>query len=169
MIAGIKKHPEAIDVAFRAFDNQSHAQFFDDRRDIRCSNWRQFNVDKPLTKRGAEKHIENAPMQTDYISISTSPRRTWNWVVKKESKARQTIAVVDLRVLRRLGIAYGSSTDDLGFRHFNETYGTGTKWATKHHILVLGWLPSRSMLGFLSYAQFEGLLKQSQINTSETG
>ena len=106
------------DIAFRAFDNQPHAQFFDDRWDVRCSNWRH---DKPLTKRGAEKHIENASIETDYISISTSPRCTWNWVVKKESKARQTIAIVDLRVLRRLGIAYGSSTDDLGFRHYNET------------------------------------------------
>jgi hypothetical protein len=57
---------------------------------------------------------------------------------QKPFKADQTIAVIDLQVLRRLGIAYGSSTDDLGFRHLNKTNGTGTLFATKHHILVLG-------------------------------
>jgi hypothetical protein len=78
MIAGIKKHPEEIDIAFRAFDNQSHARFFEDRQDIRCSNWQLFDVDKPLTKRRAERHIERDLILTDYISISTSPQRIWN-------------------------------------------------------------------------------------------
>lgn len=75
-MAGIKKHLEAIEIAIRAFNNQSYTQFFDNIQDACYSNWRQFNVDKPLTKRGAKKHIENAPIQTDYISISTSPQHT---------------------------------------------------------------------------------------------
>lgn len=67
MIAGIKKHPEAIDIAFRALDNQSYARFFEDRQDIRFSNWRLFDVDKPLPKREAERHIEGDPIPTDYM------------------------------------------------------------------------------------------------------
>jgi hypothetical protein len=93
----------------------------------------------------------------------------WNLAINNLDRADQKIAVIDLRVLRRLGIAYGSSTDDLGFRHLNKTAGTGTMFATKHHILVLGWLPPRSILGFLSIKQFEALLKQFQINNSRSG
>jgi hypothetical protein len=74
--------------------------------------------------------------------------------------------VIDLRVLKRLGIAHGSTTEDLGFRHQNKTYGTGTEFATKHHILVLGWLPSRSIAGVLSMEQFEKLLGESDIDVS---
>ncbi|RDW56483.1 hypothetical protein BP5796_13124 [Coleophoma crateriformis] len=98
----------------------------------------------------------------------TSPRRIWNFVIRKPVKADQKIAIIDLRVLRRLGIAYGSSTDDLGFRPLNKTYGTGTMFATKYHLLVLGWLPPRSILGFLSIDQFEALLEQSHIDNSSS-
>jgi hypothetical protein len=77
--------------------------------------------------------------------------------------------VIDLGVLRRLGIAYGSSIDDLGFRHRNETNGAGTNFATEHYILVLSWLPRQCILGFLSTKQFEALLEQSQIDNSSSG
>lgn len=50
------------------------------------------------------------------------------------AKAGQKIAIVAMRVLRRLGIAYGSSTDDLGFRHLNKNNETGALFATKHHV-----------------------------------
>jgi hypothetical protein len=67
-------------------------------------------------------------------------------------------------------IAYGSNTNDLGFYNFNKHDGTGTRFASRYDLLDLGWLPSSSILGFLSCMQFEGLLKRSQIDTSlETG
>jgi hypothetical protein len=170
MIAGMTEHPSDSDIAFRAFDDHSCARFFEDRQDIRCGNWQQFDIDNIFTRRGAEEHITEDHVPTNYISISSSPRRIWNIVLKKQANVRQKIAVIDLRVLRRLGIAYGSNTDDLGFYNFNKHDGTGTKFASRHDFLVLGWLPSSSILGILSCMQFEGLLKRSQIDTSlETG
>jgi hypothetical protein len=74
----------------------------------------------------------------------------------------QKIAVIDLRVLQRLGIAYGSTTDDLGFRNIGDNR---TEYATKHHILVAGWIPNRSILGFLSRESFNELLKEARIDT----
>ncbi len=68
--------------------------------------------------------------------------------------------MIDLRVLRRLGIAYGSTTDDLGFRHSEVQY------VTKHYALVLGWLPPQCICGRLSTKGFKALLEQSQIDVS---
>lgn len=162
-------------MAFRVFNDKSHSPFFASREDIRCSNWQQFDISQPQQREEAENHIASpwSTAPTNYISISTSPRRIWNIVLAIKDTdlvraAQQKIAVIDLRVLRRLGIAYGSSTDDLGFHHFNRTKDTGTKFATKHHILVLGWLPPQCILGFLSIKQFEALLEQFQIDTSSS-
>lgn len=110
---------------------------------------------------GAENHIRGARISTNYISISTSPRRLWNFVGHHMSTT-QKIAVIDLRVLQRLGIAYGSTTDDLGFRNIGDNR---IEYATKHHILVAGWIPNRSILGFLSRESFNELLKEARIDT----
>ncbi|KAI9730921.1 MAG: hypothetical protein M1818_007995 [Claussenomyces sp. TS43310] len=167
LTSGMQGNPSDIDIAFRLFNDDSHARFFADREDIRCSNWHKFDINQPPERKGAENHITSVEIPTNYISISTSPRRIWNLATKNLLKAKQRIAVIDLRVLSRLGIAYGSSTDDLKLRHWNQKYETGTKFATKHHTLVLGWLPPVSILGFLSIEQFEALLKQSQIDDSK--
>lgn len=169
MIIDIPGDPEDVEIAFRLFKDDSHAPFFADRKDIRCSNWQQFDISQPQEKKEAENHIICLSKPTNYISISTSPRRIWNLAIKNHDRVDQKIAVLDLRVLRRLGIAYGSSTDDLGFEHLNKTNGTGTMFATKHHILVLGWLPPCCILGFLSIKQFEALLEQAQIDNSSSG
>lgn len=170
MVLDIQGNPDDVDIAFRIFNDDSYAHFFASREDIRCSNWQQFDISQLQERRGAEEHITGVPVPTNYISISTSPRRIWNIVNKQLAKANQKIAVLDLRVLRRLGIAYGSSTDDLGFHHCNRSKGTGTKFATKHHILVLGWIPPPCILGLLSIKQFEALLKEAQIdNNSSSG
>ncbi|RDL30366.1 uncharacterized protein BP5553_10244 [Venustampulla echinocandica] len=166
LTSGIQGDPEDVDVAFRLFNDNSHAHFFVDREDIRCSNWQQFDISQPQEREGAKRHITSSPTPTNYISISTSPRRIWNLATRNPGRVDQKIAVIDLRVLKRLGIAYSSSTEDLGFRHLNETNGTGTIFATKHHILVLGWLPPHCILGLLSIKQFEASLKQSQIDNS---
>jgi len=169
LIIGIQSSPENVEISFRLFNDNSHAHLFAGRGDIRCSNWQQFDISEPQERKEAEKHITCAPIPTNYISISTSPRRIWNLAIKNLVRADQKIAVLDLRVLRRLGIAYGSSTDDLGFHHLNKTNGTGTMFATKHHMLVLGWLPPPSILGFLTIKQFEALLEQGQIDRSSSG
>ncbi|KAK0101134.1 hypothetical protein ONS95_012885 [Cadophora gregata] len=93
----------------------------------------------------------------------------WNLFIKHQYISNRKIAVIDLRVLRRLGIGSGSSTEDFGFRHHNKRTGTGTPYATKHHILVLGWLPPQCILGFLSIGHFEKLLARSHINNSRSG
>ncbi|RDW58635.1 hypothetical protein BP6252_13111 [Coleophoma cylindrospora] len=168
LTSDIQDNPEDVEIAFRVFNDGSHARFFTGRGDIRCSNWQRFEISEPQERKGAERHIISDRIPTNYISISTSPRRIWNFAIRKPVKADQKIAIIDLRVLRRLGVAYGSSTDDLGFRPLNKTYGTGTMFATKYHLLVLGWLPPRSILGFLSIDQFEALLKQSHIDNSSS-
>jgi hypothetical protein len=157
---------EDVDIAFRLCKTDSRASFFQSRKDIRCGNWHQFDITQPLEREEASKHITfNKEKPTNYISISTSPRRIYNLVnrtrrnIAEQKNPDPKIAVLDLRVLRRLGIAYGSSTEDLRFHH-----STGTDFATKHHILVLGWLPPQSILGFLSIEKFEALLKASQID-----
>ncbi|KAF7551837.1 hypothetical protein G7046_g7602 [Stylonectria norvegica] len=161
LTSGITDHPSDGDIAFRIFNDDSQARYFQSRGDIRCGNWQDFNIKKTLQRESAKAHIKGDHTPTDYISVSTSPRRLWNLLDKKNSQACQTIAVIDLRILRRLGIAYGSTTDDLGFQYRNRT-----EFATKHHALVLGWIPSHSILGFLSNAEFRELLHESQIDTS---
>lgn len=155
MITDISERPSDTDIAFRIFNDHSQAQFFERTGDIRCSNWREFDIKKNLKRAGAENHTMCASGPTNYISISTSPRRLWNIVSKGGSEGSPKIAVIDLRILRRLGIAFGSTTDDLGFR---------IEYATKHHLLVVGWVPTRSILGFLSTTRFHSLLQASQIN-----
>ena len=142
---------------------------FASRGDVRCSDWQQFDITQPLEKEGAYEHITCASKPTSYVSISTSPRRIWNLASKNLDRDNQKIAVIDLRVLNRLGIAYGRSTVDLGFRHLNKTNETGTLFATKHHCIVVGWLPSRSILGFLSIKQFKSSLEQAEIDISSSG
>jgi hypothetical protein len=165
LTSGITEPPSHIDIALRLFTDKSFSHFFEDTRDIRCSNWKQFHIDDTLTRKGAEEHIEGrSKVPSNYISISLSPRRIWN-IVFKEDKALYKIAVIDLRVLKRLGIAYASTTDDLHFSPRDDRRGTGTTYATKHHYLVHGWLPPRSILSVLSCTEFERLLKASQINT----
>ncbi|KAI3567895.1 hypothetical protein IWW34DRAFT_839166 [Fusarium oxysporum f. sp. albedinis] len=156
----ISEHPPDSSIAFRVFDDHCQARYFS-KGDIRCGNWQEFNVNEPLTRLGAENHIRGARISTNYISISTSPLRLWNFVGQHMSTT-QKIAVIDLRVLQRLGIAYGSTTDDLGFRNIGDN---GTEYATKHHILVAGWIPNRSILGFLSRESFNKLLKEARIDT----
>lgn len=169
LVTGICGKPEENDIAFRVFNKKSHSRFFETSGDIRCSNWQQFDINQPLERKHAEGHIEDATGKpTNYISISTSPLRLWNLVKYNVKCGRkdQHIAVIDLRVLRRLGIGYGSTTEDLKFSHLNKSNGTGTQGATKHHVLVLGWLPPSSILGFLSIEKFRSLLVESQIDTS---
>jgi hypothetical protein len=170
IVADIKGDPSGDELAFRAVDENNYAPFFEDTGDIRCSNWRAFHIDDSLWRTGAEQHVTQTPVPTNYISMSLSPRRMWNIVRKREAKVRQVIAIIDLRVLKRLGIAYGSTTDELGFSHYNPGNGTGTMFATKYHHLVLGWLPARAILGFISCSEFKGVLADSHIDTStETG
>ncbi|KAL2208258.1 hypothetical protein CC79DRAFT_1334029 [Sarocladium strictum] len=157
----IDETPPDTCIGFRVFDDQSQARLFP-TGDIRCGNWQEFDVKQELIRKRAEDHITQAWGPTDYISISTSPRRLWNLVHKRRPKEKK-LAVIDLRVLQRLGIAYGSTTDDLGFRN---TGMNRTEYATKHHVLVLGWIPRRSMLGFISSETFAGLLEEAHIDTS---
>ncbi|KAL2069034.1 hypothetical protein VTL71DRAFT_15372 [Oculimacula yallundae] len=171
----IKDHPQDDDVAFRLTKSDSHSKFFADRGDIRCSNWQNFDINQRFKKGGAISHIEECHIVTDYVSISTSPGRTWNYInyINKKQEVTKTpvlpkaqVAIIDLRVLRRLGIAYGSTTTDLGFKHYNKSNDTGVKYATKHHALVIGWLPRQCILGFVSISQFENLLVQSDISST---
>lgn len=160
MIIDISEHPPDSHVAYRVLRPQSQGRLFPGG-DIRCGNWQEFDVNQNLTRAGASAHIRGDRTQTDYISLSTSPRRVQNFV-KGWGTGDQTIAVIDLRILGRLGIAYGSTTD-LGF----SSTGTGrTTYATKHHVLVAGWIPYRSVLGFLSLKGFNELLGEARIDTS---
>jgi hypothetical protein len=112
---GIDGYPEDAEIAFRIFNDDSHAPYFPHRKDIRCSNWQHFDINQPQERKGAERRITYFPeFATNWISISTSPRRIWNITIdeKKPGRADQRIAVLDLRVLERLGIAYGSTTFD---------------------------------------------------------
>jgi hypothetical protein len=168
-MTGPQGEPEDDDIAFRLFDDNSHAHFFPDRGDIRCSNWYHFDITQPQQRKGAERHVTGDCKPTDYISTSTSPRRIWNLVNRSLHKSDRRVAVIDLRVLSRFGLAYGSCTDDLGFHHYNPMNETGAKFATKHHVLVLGWLPPQCILGFLSIKQLETLLERSQIEKSSSG
>ena len=166
MVADIEGYPSQNEIAFRTVDENNHAPFFKDTGDIRCCNWREFKVGNPLTEHGAQQHVTQVHVPTNYISVSLSPRRLWNIVRGKEAKTPQKIAVIDLRMLKRLGIAYGSTVDNFGFSHYNPHTGDGIAYATRYHHLVLGWLPARSILGFISSSQFEVLLRRSQIDTS---
>lgn len=161
-VVEILEYPADSEIGFRVFDCDSKARLFR-TGDIRCGNWQEFDVNQGLTRLGAEEHITCTKTPTDYISLSTSPRRLWNLVDKWGSK-NQKIAVIDLRILRRLGIAYGSTTDDLGF---DNTGPNKTEFATRHHFLVVGWIPRQSILGFLSKGNFRKLLKEGQIDTTE--
>lgn len=148
-------------IGFRVFNDQNQARIFR-TGDIRCGNWQEFDIKQELTRKGAEDHITQARVPTNYISISTSPRRLWN-LLNKWGATKQEIVVIDLRVLQRLGIAYGSTKDDLGF---SNTGMKRTAYATKHHVLVLGWIPCRSVLGFISRETFEELLEEAHIDIS---
>ena len=127
--------------------------------DIRCGNWYSFDANQQLSKNKnkARHHTRGNPMVpngTNFISLYDSPRRLWN--IARHTKGSR-IAVIDLRVLDRLGIAYASTTTDLGFH--------GVSFATNSHLLVKGWLPARSILGFLAFSQFERLLQIANIDT----
>lgn len=158
--AGLSEHPPDNCVAFRVFDKYSQAQYFN-KGDIRCGNWQDFNVNEGSTRLRARQHIKGDTIPTDFISTSTSPSRISNIIGKYQFEHRK-IAVIDLRVLDRLGIAYGSTTDDLGFDN-------RTEFATKHHVLVVGWIPARSILGLLSEKGFKESIKESQIGVSLEG
>ncbi|KAI1461767.1 hypothetical protein F4805DRAFT_244590 [Annulohypoxylon moriforme] len=165
--------PTASDneIAFRVFDDDSKSKYFENEHDIRCGNWQEFDINKGLVRREAKRHIEGDkvfPSGTDYISISTSPLRAlnvanWRRDISKDQQLPK-IAIIDLRILGRLGIAHGSTINDLGFTHHNKRQGTGTKYATEHHRLVVGWLPCCSILGILSYEQFIKLLVDSNMD-----
>ncbi|KAI0891735.1 hypothetical protein F4806DRAFT_506404 [Annulohypoxylon nitens] len=148
------------EIAFRALDDGSCARYFQDGHDIRCSSWQNFDISKALARDDAELHIRHSWYRglTDFISISKSPRLMWNHAeLNYKHHEKLKIAVIDLRILRRLGIAYGSTTDDLGII---------TEYTTKHHVLVVGWLPCHSILGLLSYEEFTQLLQKSHIDLS---
>lgn len=127
------------DVDFRVFHDESQSRFFEDTGDIRCGNWQNLRLDNILTRHKAEGHIKGDEFPTDYISISTSPRRTWNYLLRnrKKNARNQEVALIDLRVLKRIGIALGSCTEDLGFEYYNSNLGSGTIFATRQHFLVL--------------------------------
>jgi hypothetical protein len=169
-LVGIQGPPEFHEIAFRVIHPESVSPFFPDGGDIRCGNWFKFKINQPLLKNDAEDHITGKwGQKTNYISISTSPLRSWdftNSVLFRGKRGDLKVAVIDLRVLQRLGIAYGSTTEDLKIATHNSHQDVGTKYATKHHVLVLGWLPSRSIKGFLSIARFEELLGESSIATT---
>ncbi|KAK0368282.1 hypothetical protein CLIM01_14360 [Colletotrichum limetticola] len=117
LTSGIVGSPEDDDIAFRLFDDSSKASFHSITGDIRCANWRDFKVKGCRSRRGAKDHILGEIKQcTDYISVSTSPRRIPNLTKYDVSSQCQKIAIIDLRILRRLGIAYGSTRNDLDFR-----------------------------------------------------
>lgn len=89
---------------------------------------------------------------TSFISITISPKRLWN--IMRFDRWKNDIAIIDLRVLNRLGIAYGSTRGngqgELGL--------DSNSFATKEELLVAGWIPSQAIKGFMSYNQFERLL-----------
>lgn len=107
----------------------------------------EFDVGQDLTTEGAKNHIRgfNHKPTDYYISLTTSPLRIWNLAGKRGFKD-QKIMVIDLRVLQRLGIPFGSTTDDLGF---SGTGVTKTKYAAKHHVMVAGWIPPHSIARYL--------------------
>lgn len=104
------------------------------------------------------------------ISVSTSPKRIENLYLRHEStRSGYRVAVIDLRVLQRLGIAYGSTTTDLGFKHQVRDGAEKVQYATATHHLVHGWLPSRSIMGMLTLDQFDSLLSNAGIDSGYRG
>lgn len=160
MIIDISDGPPDDCIGFRVFHHGSQARLFPSG-DIRCGNWQEFNINEGLTRAGAKKHIAKAYTPTNYISITTSPRRLLNIIYS--GSTGQEVVVIDLRVCQRLGIAYGSTTDDLGFHNMG---ANRTEYATKHHILVVGWIPRCSILRVFSTETFKELLEDAQIDTS---
>lgn len=157
IVKAIDGLPEDDVIAFRLFDHSSKASFFSRTGDFRCANWRNFKIEQPRLRQSAKNHTKGEDAElTDYISVSTSPRRIPNFTRYNANTRQRTIAAIDLRVLRRLGIAYSSTWDDLNLR---------CDYATQHHLLVLGWIPRESILGFLSPHQFHTVLGQSGIST----
>ncbi|KAH6685859.1 hypothetical protein F5X68DRAFT_232837 [Plectosphaerella plurivora] len=157
IVESMNGDPADDEIAFRAFHDGHQAKFFTDHGDIRCGNWRNFDINRPCVKQEADDHVRGyCYRQTDYISITTSPRRLWNFITRTPWKFSEDIriAVIDLRVLTRLGIAFGSTKgngrDELGLN--------STKYATKHHLLVAGWIPSQAIKGLLSIGQLRGLM-----------
>jgi hypothetical protein len=57
LITGIQSNPEDVEIAFRLFNDTSHAHLFAGRGDIRCSNWQQFDISQPQERKEAEKQI----------------------------------------------------------------------------------------------------------------
>ncbi|CAH0046240.1 unnamed protein product [Clonostachys solani] len=151
IIIDLSDSPPTSHIGFRFFDHESRARLHPEG-DIRCGNWQEFDVGQDPTTEGAKNHIRgfNHKPTDYYISLTTSP-------------LHQKIMVIDLRVLQKLGIPFGSTTDDLGFS------GTGvikTKYAAKHHVMVAGWIPPHSIAGYLPVTNFKDLLEATQIDTS---
>lgn len=113
---------------------QTH--LYDERGDIRCGNWRTFDPTRWFNwnPNETEAHIQGSkkltPHGTSFISISTSPRRTHNLLRNFDRRMVDKIAVIDLRVLRRLGIPLKSTEHMVA------------SWSTEHYYLVQGWVPA---------------------------
>jgi hypothetical protein len=156
--------PSEDEFAFRAFHKDKQAKFFEIQGDMHCGNWHNFDISNSFVRQEADDHVSGLHVgPTNYISIMTSPKRLWN-IMKKFDQGKNAIAIIDLRVLKRLGIPYGSTKgngrSELGL------YGKG--FATEEELLVAGWIPSQAIKGFLSYKQFKDLLTKNGIENSDS-
>lgn len=139
------------------------SNLYDHSQEIRCGNWRDFNIGSlhSLNPPHAVDHVVGSrttfPWGSDFCSISTSPRRTLNYLATTTRDEKIKIAVLDLRILDKLGIPNEKMT------------GRGGSYGTKHHIIAPGWIPARSILGFLTVGAFDGLLKVSGISMAPKG
>lgn len=146
IIIGLSETPPTSHLGFGFFARESRARLYPER-DIRCENWQDFNVGRNRTTEETKNHIRGFDdKSTDYCkSLATSPLRIWSLADKWGIKT-QGILIIDLRVWQRLGIPFGSTTEDLGF------CGTGmtkTKYGAKHRVAATGWNPAHSMADFL--------------------
>ncbi|KAH7353323.1 hypothetical protein B0T11DRAFT_300480 [Plectosphaerella cucumerina] len=145
LIEDILGDPSEDEFAFRAFHKDKQAKFFESRGDMRCGNWHNFDIGNSFAWQEADDH------------------RLWN-IMKKFDWWKNAIAIIDLRVLKRLGIAYGSTK---GNGH-GELGLCGSGFANEEELLVAGWIPSRAIKGFLSYTQFKDLLTANGIENSNS-
>lgn len=144
-------------MAFRLTTPNSNCQYFESQNDIRCSNWRDFDLCQQITREEVKTHVDGDTARPgSLISICRSPRRFWN-IARQHSNggADCTVTMIDMRLMERLGIRYADTFSELGCH---------SKYATHYHVVVQGWIPSRCILGTISGAQFDKLYRGSGIS-----
>jgi hypothetical protein len=117
-----------------------------------------FDRSKPVTELDVKECVDGLSKSPgSLISMTRSLVRLRNIMSDQSEDNSHSVAIVNLPLLKKLGIGYADVKSDLKCK---------SRYACRHYFVVHGWIPSRCSLGVLTASQFKELYHSSNMPTA---